>query len=80
MKIESAVAFPADSFYFWHNKGNNNWSKQRGGEPRKENTPKQRFPTPAPFFSSQDVSRLGEKTEVEQDFFFFLFSPARIYL
>lgn len=30
-----AVAFPVDSFFFinfWHNKGNNNWSKQRGGK------------------------------------------------
>lgn len=60
---------------FWHNKGNNNWSKQRGGEPRRENTPKQRFPTPAPLFSSsQDVSSRGEKNWSWAGFFFLPFS------
>lgn len=60
---------------FWHNKGNNNWSKQRGGEPRRENTPKQRFPTPPPLFSSsQDVSSRGEKNWSWAGFFFLPFS------
>lgn len=66
---------------FWHNKGNNNWSKQRGGEPRRENTPKQRFPTPAPLFSSsQDVSSRGEKNWSWAGFFFPALFLTRIYL
>lgn len=66
---------------FWHNKGNNNWSKQRGGEPRRENTPKQRFPTPAPLFSSsQDVSSRGEKKLKLSRIFFPALFLTRIYL
>lgn len=44
-----------------HNKGNNNWSKQRGGEPRRGNTLKQRFPTPPSFFFARHSQPCGEE-------------------